>query len=86
MRSPGSGAVFTAAMLLAIALAIGGLAEILTASGIAVLVGLVLILAALGLSAHARKARAGYLYRQKITGLEEWAQGLGQGRKERRRR
>lgn len=72
----GSLPAFTASMALALLLAIGGFAEILTASGSAVL-GLLLILAALGLSAYARKARAGHRYQQKLTGLSEWAQGLG---------
>jgi hypothetical protein len=72
----GSLASFTATMLLALLMAIAGLGEIVLASG-STLFGIVLLLAAVALSGYAKKARAAHLYRQKMNGLSQWAQGLG---------
>jgi hypothetical protein len=76
MRSPVSLAMFTASMLLALVLVVVGLVLVFTPSG-STLLGLVLIVAAFGLSGYARNARAGHLHRQKMAGMWQWAQGLG---------
>ncbi len=76
MPSPGSRAAFTASVLLALLLAIGGLVAIFTPSG-NVPLGVLLIGVACVLSRYAKNARAAYLHRQKMTGLWKWAQGLG---------
>lgn len=76
MGLPGSRVAFTATMILALLLGIAGLIQILSPSSNSLL-GIVLILAALALSSYAKNARAAHLHQQKMTGLWQWAQGLG---------
>lgn len=73
-QSHGSKASFAAAVILSVVMVAAGFAAI--RSG-ALGVGLLLIVLAVALSGYAKTARGAHLHQQKMTGLWEWAQGLG---------
>ena len=72
-------------MALAFLLGFGGLLAILSPAG-STFLGFVFIGLGLSLHNYARAARAAYLHKQKMTGLWHWAQGLGSGARNERRR
>jgi hypothetical protein len=65
MPSPGSPSDFIAWKVLAVVMFIAGL------------VGVGLVLGAGAVLRRGKDSRAGYLHEQKMTGLWDWAQGLG---------
>jgi hypothetical protein len=78
MPSPGSPSDFVAWKLLAVVMVLGGLYSIFSGSGVlGVLVGIGLIVGAGTVYRRGKEARAGYIHEQRMTGLWNWAQGLG---------
>jgi hypothetical protein len=74
MRSHGSSTAFKANMLLVCVLVIAGIIGIVSGHA---LLGILLIGAGGVVQARAKSARAAHLHREKMTGLWQWAQGLG---------
>lgn len=77
MPLPGSPSDFMAWKVLAVVMFIAGLVSVFSGSLAGVLVGVGLVLGAGAVLRRGKEARAGYLHQQKMTGLWDWAQGLG---------